>query len=57
MASKPRKKMTQSERAKQFMPFSALTGLEEALHAVEEQIEQQQEPGYEGDHRACFEEE
>lgn len=57
MASKPRKKMTKSERAKQFMPFSALTGLEEALHAVEEQIEQQQEPGYEGDHIACFEEE
>lgn len=29
--SKPRAKMTKGERAKQFMPFSALKGLSEAL--------------------------
>ena len=31
MANKPRAKMPISERAKQFMPFSALRGLNEAL--------------------------
>ncbi len=31
MASKPKSKMPVSERAKQFMPFSALKGLEEAI--------------------------
>lgn len=31
MANKPREKMLISERAKQFMPFSALKGLNEAL--------------------------
>ena len=31
MANKPREKMPISERAKQFMPFSALKGLNEAL--------------------------
>lgn len=35
MASKPRIKMPVSERAKQFMPFSALKGLEEALREKE----------------------
>jgi len=37
VASKPRAKMSVSERAKQFMPFSALRGLNEAL-AVKERI-------------------
>ena len=31
-----RAKMTQAERAKQFMPFAALKGYEEALRKVEE---------------------
>ena len=33
---KDREHMTNSRRAKQFMPFSALSGLEEALRAAEE---------------------
>ncbi len=35
MASKPKNKMSISNRAKQFMPFSALSGFEEALKEVE----------------------
>ncbi len=35
MANKPRMKMPVSERAKQFMPFSALSGLEDALRKKE----------------------
>lgn len=35
MAGKPRHKMTSADRAKQFMPFSALQGLEQALAAKE----------------------
>ena len=35
MANKPRMKMPVSERAKQFMPFSALKGLEDALREKE----------------------
>ncbi len=35
MANKPRMKMPVSERAKQFMPFSALKGLDEALREKE----------------------
>ncbi len=35
MANKPRMKMPVSERAKQFMPFSALSGLEDALRNKE----------------------
>lgn len=35
MASKPRSKMAQADRAKQFMPFAALTGLDAALEAKE----------------------
>ncbi len=35
MASKPKNKMSISDRAKQFMPFSALSGFEEALKQVE----------------------
>lgn len=35
MAGKPRHKMTAADRAKQFMPFSALRGLEQALAAKE----------------------
>lgn len=34
-----RKKMTQAARAKQFMPFAALKGYEEALRQVERMIE------------------
>ena len=32
-----RTKMTREERAKQFMPFAALKGFEEALRKVEEE--------------------
>lgn len=35
MANKPRMKMSAADRAKQFMPFSALKGLDEALHEKE----------------------
>lgn len=35
MASRPKYKMTREERAKQFMPFAALRGLEDALAARE----------------------
>lgn len=35
MASKPRNKMPIEERAKQFMPFAALSGLPDALAARE----------------------
>ena len=38
--SKVRPKMTPLERAKQFMPFAALKGYEEALRRKEEEIEQ-----------------
>lgn len=43
MASKQgqrkRTKMSPQERAKQFMPFAALKGYEEALRKVEEEVE------------------
>ena len=35
MADRPKQKMTTEERAKQFMPFSALKGLAEALKEKE----------------------
>ncbi|MCR5144289.1 MAG: YolD-like family protein [Lachnospiraceae bacterium] len=35
MASKPKYKMTVQDRAKQFMPFAALKGYDEALRAKE----------------------
>ena len=38
MPSKPKQKMPIEERAKQFMPFSALKGLEEALSSKEKII-------------------
>ncbi|MCR5677141.1 MAG: YolD-like family protein [Agathobacter sp.] len=38
MASKPRNNMPREERAKQFMPFAALKGLDEALAAKEKII-------------------
>ena len=38
MANKPKQKMPIADRAKQFMPFSALKGLEEALKTKERQI-------------------
>lgn len=34
-----RSKMTRQERAKQFMPFAALKGYEEALEKVEKELE------------------
>lgn len=34
-----RSKMTRQERAKQFMPFAALKGYEEALRKVEKELE------------------
>lgn len=39
MANKPLEKMTKEERAKQFMPFSALGGLDEALRQKEWEME------------------
>ena len=38
MANKPKQKMSVSQRAKQFMPFSALKGLHEALLEMEKII-------------------
>jgi len=35
-----RPKMTREDRAKQFMPFAALKGYEEALRAKEREIEE-----------------
>ena len=35
-----RPKMTREDRAKQFMPFAALKGYEEALRAKEKEIEE-----------------
>ena len=35
MAGRPRKRMSPQQRAKQFMPFAAVKGLEEALAAKE----------------------
>ncbi len=43
MANKPKHKMAISDRAKQFAPFSALKGLEEALKEKERQIVPQKE--------------
>lgn len=40
MKSKVHVKMTPEERAKQFMPFAALKGYEEALRAKEKEIEE-----------------
>ena len=37
-----RSKMTRQERAKQFMPFAALKGYEDALRQVEEEVEKQE---------------
>lgn len=37
-------KMTPEERAKQFMPFAALKGYEEALRAKEKEMEEKAEP-------------
>lgn len=37
-----RNKMTRQERAKQFMPFAALKGYEDALRQVEEEVEKQE---------------
>ena len=45
MANKPRMKMPVSERAKQFMPFSALKGLDEALREKERIIVEETENG------------
>ncbi len=43
MANKPRLKMPVSERAKQFMPFSALKGLDEALRQKEKVLVEKKE--------------
>ena len=40
MANKPREKMPVSERAKQFIPFSALKGLNEALAQNEKRYDE-----------------
>ena len=39
MESKNRPKMPVSQRAKQFMPFAAVTGLDEAIRRVEIEFE------------------
>ncbi|MCR5538944.1 MAG: hypothetical protein K6F13_06700 [Lachnospiraceae bacterium] len=44
MGNKPRGKMPVSERAKQFAPFSALRGLEEALELQEQLFVTANEP-------------
>lgn len=36
-----RSKMTRQERAKQFMPFAALKGYEDALRLMEEKLEKE----------------
>ena len=41
-----RPKMPIGKRAKQFMPFSALVGLEEALHKKEWEVETKQKLNY-----------
>ena len=51
MASNNRPKMPVSERAKQFMPFAALTGLPAALKKVEEEMSIE-ETGYDADYGA-----
>lgn len=38
MAQKPKSKMPISERAKQFMPFAAVKGLDDAIFRVEQQL-------------------
>lgn len=38
MPQKPKQKMSIEVRAKQFMPFAALTGLDEALRKAEEEV-------------------
>lgn len=43
MASKPKTKMPKEERAKQFMPFAALKGLDEALAAKEKIVVERKE--------------
>ncbi len=45
MATKPKQKMTMAERAKQFMPFSALKGLDEALAKKEQEFVYRRETG------------
>lgn len=37
-----RPKMDRSDRAKQFMPFDAVKGLQEALRAKEQEVEEKQ---------------
>ncbi len=49
MGHRPVSKMPVSERAKQFAPFSALGGLEQALKKKEEEAELKAE-GKTGDH-------
>lgn len=39
MENKNRPKMPAEQRAKQFMPFAAVTGLEEALRQKEKEVE------------------
>ena len=48
MGSKPKQKMPVADRAKQFMPFSALKGLEDALAAKERQIVDKKELSEDG---------
>ncbi len=45
--NQPRSKMSAEQRAKQFLPFSALPGLDEALEKIELEIELASLPEYE----------
>lgn len=42
VGNKPREKMPLSKRAKQFMPFAALSGLDDALRQKEWEVEARQ---------------
>ena len=43
---KARDKMPVSQRAKQFMPFAAVVGLEEALRRKEAEVDEKFKPNY-----------
>ncbi len=44
MIKKERPKMSNAQRAKQFMPFSALVGLDTALREKETEVEKDMDP-------------
>ena len=54
MASRPKEKMSIENRAKQFSPFSALRGLEEALIIKEIEAENRSEIKYVSEEEVCY---